>query len=799
MSSSNYGTLDDNNNNDNDDEYFEDTVVDDNDNDLDVQYEFTNELESFSALLGRSFDSSSDPNIMKRSSKENNQPLKGHRETYILGTNILSKHTNLFIGTLGFVIALILIIVVSTTNLSSTVSDSTITIDNNVDFTLKRFNYQPLSYFTSSAQSSLKYNHLNNYIGIIEPYSKSIIYINQDNNYNNIQYYSYSICLKSSSSTTTTSCVSGIMFINSNNNDVYVTIQCNPHDEYEIKLTGYDENNDILSTGTGNAICFYVRREVRELNEDDLNNIMDAMYTLYSTSDDEGLLKYGNNFHSNSYFVSLHDFNSAWRDADHIHEGNGFLIQNIKISNMFEASIQAVDPSVSLPYWDYTIDSESKQNVLNSVILADNMFGNISLPINLQYGYTYENDSIEAGTVNSGRWAYLTIDKMQSTITYLKSGYGYMRAPWNMNPSPYVSRYLLGTEASLSLPTCSSHYNILKESTMMSFFNNIAYDPHSSVHALIGGIYGCDKLKPLLQKGYIPTLEKMYQVCSQWVTDLKEYYRNYNIIPKQDCLLATDNIKNSICGFDCVADTKLNLKISLQSKLSNYVADTLITDLNHKGWDDIVDFICSGDGQRIYSGENYNSGAPSDPSFWVINPTLERLLHAKLMSGGFNNEEWNDDSINEYVCDKSECYNPFNPTYEYYEECCDGHFSDSRLLDHTNWNRCDYTGDTNAFTFSALDPRSMNYSMSYIYDEFEWGHCKEMNADINSLLNSFISGANTFNDNYKNRNLHNDDDDDGTKKTTKEPTLRPTHRPTDGQPVYVSLSQTPTKDPSSFC
>lgn len=383
----------------------------------------------------------------------------------------LARNANIFVGTLGFVIALIIVIVVSTNSSisSSNTIDDVIIVDNDIDFTVKRFNYQPLSCFTSSSSETLTYSHLSNYTGLIEPSTKSMLHINHDNNYNDISYYTFSICSKSVSSSSS-SCKSGIMFINSDNNDVYVTIQCDPYEEYNIKVTGYNDDDYVLSYGEGTLICQYVRREIREIDDDDLNDIMDAMFSLWSTSEDEGSAKYGTNFHSHSYFTKLHDFNSAWRDADHIHEGVGFLMQNIKITNMFELAMQAVNPSVSLPYWDFSIEGENGIKVQDSIIMSDDIFGNTSSPNNIALGFTYENDTLESGIIVSGRWAYSTVDKMDSTLMYIKSGYGYMRAPWNMNPSPYVSRYALSPESELTnLPSCSSHYNILTEDSMMSF------------------------------------------------------------------------------------------------------------------------------------------------------------------------------------------------------------------------------------------------------------------------------------------------------------------------------------------
>lgn len=44
------------------------------------------------------------------------------------------------------------------------------------------------------------------------------------------------------------------------------------------------------------------------------------MHTLWQYSTDEGAEIYGAAFQSIHYFLELHHFNAAWRDADHFHE-----------------------------------------------------------------------------------------------------------------------------------------------------------------------------------------------------------------------------------------------------------------------------------------------------------------------------------------------------------------------------------------------------------------------------------------------------------------------------------------------
>ena len=61
----------------------------------------------------------------------------------------------------------------------------------------------------------------------------------------------------------------------------------------------------------------------------------------------------------------------------------------------------------------------------------------------------------------------------------------------------------------------------------------------------------------------------------------------------------------------------------------------------------------------------------------------------------------------------------------FYEDCCYGHYEHDRLLDAVSGKRDSYFGPSNAETLAATDPRSLNYSMPYIYDQFVWDHCHE--------------------------------------------------------------------------
>ena len=52
-----------------------------------------------------------------------------------------------------------------------------------------------------------------------------------------------------------------------------------------------------------------------------------------------------------------------------MHDGYGFVTQHSALSKWFEVVMQAVNPVVTLPYWDYTIEGEV--HVTQTHTLAD--------------------------------------------------------------------------------------------------------------------------------------------------------------------------------------------------------------------------------------------------------------------------------------------------------------------------------------------------------------------------------------------------------------------------------------------
>ncbi len=59
------------------------------------------------------------------------------------------------------------------------------------------------------------------------------------------------------------------------------------------------------------------------------------------------------------------------------HDGLGFLTNHAIITNTFEYSLQRVNPKLSLPYWDFTIDGSSAGGTFGEAVDSAEQFSPI--------------------------------------------------------------------------------------------------------------------------------------------------------------------------------------------------------------------------------------------------------------------------------------------------------------------------------------------------------------------------------------------------------------------------------------
>lgn len=211
---------------------------------------------------------------------------------------------------------------------------------------------------------------------------------------------------------------------------------------------------------------------------------------------------------------------------------------------------------------------------------------------------------------------------------------------------------------------------------------------------------------------------------------LKELYRRNFISAWSECSYTSFDRDGINCGITCNEDSAH----LLNHQLSMVISSKYVGDLDDDQVDEWADFLCNGDASKVFVGDHVESASPDDPSFWPMHPTLERAMQAKYMSGGFTDNSWTSDAVNDYVCDKANCYE--DGELDYWDECCYGHYENDQLLDFVNGDKSAGFGLTNREVLTYSDPTNSGYQMPYIYETFEWDHCEE---DFDSLLNP--SGA----------------------------------------------------------
>ena len=111
------------------------------------------------------------------------------------------------------------------------------------------------------------------------------------------------------------------------------------------------------------------------------------------------------------------------------------------------------------------------------------------------------------------------------------------------------------------------------------------------------------------------------------------------------------------------------------------------------------------------------AASPADVSFWSIHPTMERLLHYKMLADPFVTKEWKaygDISMTSY-CE-------YSTTTD-----CKGHHGydltafKSVVLDvETGDYAPAYLTNGEIFDHMSLE----DYKMSYYYEDFSWPHCE---------------------------------------------------------------------------
>jgi hypothetical protein len=200
----------------------------------------------------------------------------------------------------------------------------------------------------------------------------------------------------------------------------------------------------------------YVRREIRTLSENDREKVFDAMLTLYKTNQTEGEALYGSKYISIETFMYYHLSGAGSSDCDHWHDGAGILTHHAAITLAFEQSLQAIDSSIALPYWEYAMDDILYDEWYYSPIFYSTWLGEAN-PSTSDHSITtsrFAGVEMPDGTSYTAAWSIAD----EGSLSPYSNPYGYMRTPWNLNKSPYFGRYnkTYNYESYTTFPGCTT-------------------------------------------------------------------------------------------------------------------------------------------------------------------------------------------------------------------------------------------------------------------------------------------------------------------------------------------------------
>jgi len=552
------------------------------------------------------------------------------------------------------------------------------------------------------------YPWFSNYNGIVEPYREATLYVTE-------------IGLSITRLQETTSYIYewtiDELAIMRGNSITYTFTQTGAHN---IKLFEIDSTTGLITRQiAGRIMCKYVRREVRQLFESDRIDFLDTMEILFKTDEDEGRGLYGNDFHGIDFFTRIHNNMAGAKECDHFHNGLGFSNHHVAFTLLFEKSLQSINPKVTVPYWDYTIEAHYVYNAngdihawRSSIAFDDDWFGSAS-----------PKDYI----IDSGRWAYTPVMSNSSKYSSITNAYGFMRSPWNQNKIPYVTRHnqTYGYDETI-FPDCGAHYVQLTITDFYDFGMDLENEPHGLVHTVLGGAWNADiKKRIAIDNDFnISLFEFIGTEAFAWQ---KNMWRAGLLSCPTMCSMDTPQ---SECKCTCPMLTSWlenkearSILYLVGDKFQASDADKyFINNAGEEKSDVILRTLCN-DYDDFYPtlGDNIESASSNDVIFWPTHPTVDRLFTWRRING-FSNETWVDNSA--------------TSVRGLYTGYCYGHNRE----DVTIWNNLFDNGDyyyTNEDIYHFTNPS--NEYFPYVYDNFRWSHCAEEGYPLDLLESSQTS------------------------------------------------------------
>ncbi|CAM9196291.1 unnamed protein product [Pylaiella littoralis] len=401
----------------------------------------------------------------------------------------------------------------------------------------------------------------------------------------------------------------------------------------------------------------YVRREIRDLTDRDREIFFNAISVLQRVPSAVGREIYGDNYYSRDYFNRLHFYGGADHICDHLHDGTGFTTSHMALTMQFERAVQAVNPSIAVPYWDFTIEGTAFDwtDFRKSAFFSDDWFGSAA-PRN--------KDRVP----NQGRFGYIPVMTNASEYSRMSNSYGMLRAPWNTDPTPFITRSeeLFGYRNNRKPSGCRQYRDSYAHNDWMSFAAALGTDAHGHIHEILGGAWSVgarsiasrttDVVQPFLHVLQIMT-KRLWRAdfftCPE-TCDSSEPPSSCRCSCNADDLAGKTSaqiLQDAEITGSFFYDANLNL-VPLESLTEDdYGNDTMaIPGYTAQESEEIFNVALRVMCTPAREGTSYEATSTNDPTFWVMHPTIDRLWHLKRIN------EVEGEFDHTWVHSKSVCY-----------------------------------------------------------------------------------------------------------------------------------------------
>lgn len=482
-----------------------------------------------------------------------------------------------------------------------------------------------------------------------------------------------------------------------------------------------------MSDNTGNHktivkepfVTKWVRRELRKLNAKDQQEYLDALVVIYTTRTREGRVLYGNNFISATWLIRWHlgakGYNSPYHGAP------SFFTAHTYFASKFEMSMQSINPSLAMHYWDFTIDAEEfapPKSWDQSFFFSEDWFGP-------------ETNTSDTEKRVPGRFHDV---KLLRNATKggdsKKNSYGLMTEMFNNNPSEYLTR----TFSICGLRTTRSQFSdctVLKGTftefqSMTDFHTYTEFNLHIRFHALLGGMWDCalDLDREIKQHGdrYLvaftaAAFDLSYLYLDGWNDGYYSCPGSCPLsVPFEDCLCVDKSLSAALERNDTneLVDFFFTRVIEQLSRNTPNLKELLHWDFASKtvtigGYSETeVEYIMKSILVLVSTIPKISQfasplGSGNDPMFWPLHVNWERnwqyLRLDRKMNSSWTNREVNESE--KYGWGYDDPLEPMNDVYG------------------TTKGPGEYF--TNRDLVELFDPANIN--LPYMFDDFSWPAC----------------------------------------------------------------------------